>query len=271
MSEIKVHILHTGSVIIDEALPYHRKSDPPLAWTGAFRSKKHLIEAPVSVYLIEHPQGLVLIDTGWHTDNRKHQFKNLRHQYFANKAVLPEGQAVHEQLEQMGIRPKDLDFVMLSHLHCDHADGLRHVKEAKRILVSDLEYKAATRDKIRYLSHEWEGVNLETFRYKETKVGAFGYSFDMFGDGTIEFILAKGHSAGLAATQIKHNGEFIILSSDVAYGRLSLEEALEPGVVVNRQEAIYSLQWLIHMSKQENCRAIIANHDSEIKPQTICL
>lgn len=129
-----------------------------MVWTGAFRSKNHLVEAPVSVYLIEHPKGLVLIDTGWHTDNREHQFKNLRHQYFANKAVLPEGQAVYEQLEKMGIRPKDLDFVMLSHLHCDHADGLRLVKDAKRIMVSDLEYKAASRDKIRYLAHEWKGV-----------------------------------------------------------------------------------------------------------------
>ena len=41
----------------------------------SFRSKQHQIKIPVSVYLIEHPKGLVLIDTGWHTDNRTHQIK----------------------------------------------------------------------------------------------------------------------------------------------------------------------------------------------------
>ncbi|WP_298703037.1 N-acyl homoserine lactonase family protein [uncultured Veillonella sp.] len=271
MSDIKVHVLHTGSVIIDEALPYHRPEDRPFAWTGLFRSKKHLVEAPVSVYLIEHPEGLVLLDTGWHTDNREHQIKNLRHQYFVNKAVLPEGQAVHEQLAKMGISPRDLDFVMLSHLHCDHADGLRHVKDAKRIMVSDLEYKAASRDHIRYLSHEWSGVTLDTFSFSESKIGAFGYSYDMFGDGRIQFVLAKGHSAGLAATVIRNNDEYIVLSSDVAYGRESLEHLWEPGVVINRQDAIYSLQWLVHMSKQEGCKGIISNHDPEIKPGIITI
>ncbi|SUP44651.1 hypothetical protein [Veillonella criceti] len=46
----------------------------------------------------------------------------------------------------------------------------RLVKDAKRIMVSDLEYNAASRDKIRCLAHEWKGVNLETFQYKETRV-----------------------------------------------------------------------------------------------------
>ncbi|MGG0537711.1 MBL fold metallo-hydrolase [Priestia aryabhattai] len=32
---------------------------------------------PVSTYLIEHPKGLVLIDTGWHTDMRDEQVKIL--------------------------------------------------------------------------------------------------------------------------------------------------------------------------------------------------
>ena len=37
--KIKVHVLHTGKVIVDEALPFGYKNNPPLAWTGMFRSK----------------------------------------------------------------------------------------------------------------------------------------------------------------------------------------------------------------------------------------
>lgn len=37
--KIKVHVLHTGTVIVDEALPFAYKSNPPFAWTGMFRNK----------------------------------------------------------------------------------------------------------------------------------------------------------------------------------------------------------------------------------------
>ena len=39
MEQIKIHILHTGTVIVDEALPFSNVSRNPLAWTGLFRSR----------------------------------------------------------------------------------------------------------------------------------------------------------------------------------------------------------------------------------------
>ncbi|VEJ29142.1 Uncharacterised protein [Rothia dentocariosa] len=41
--------------------------------------------------------------------------------------------------------------MLMSHLYCDHADGLRLIKEAPRILVSEPELRAAQKDRIRYL------------------------------------------------------------------------------------------------------------------------
>lgn len=168
---ITVHILHTGSVIVDEALPFGYSNNRPLAWTGIFRSKKHLIKLPVSVYLIEHPKGLILIDTGWHTDNRTKQIRNLLFQYPVNKAELPKGEAINEQLARLGYKAEDIDYVLMSHMHCDHADGLRLVKDAKKILVSEEEYEAIKKDKLHYLPHEWKGVNIETFKFEQTGIG----------------------------------------------------------------------------------------------------
>ena len=45
-----------------------------------------------------------------------------------NQGQIPLGEAVDEQLESMGIQPADLDYVLLTHLDCDHANGLRAVK-----------------------------------------------------------------------------------------------------------------------------------------------
>lgn len=61
---IKIHVLQTGRVSVDIGVPLRQKN--PFAVTGFFRSAKHRVWLPVTSYLIEHPNGLVLIDTGWH-------------------------------------------------------------------------------------------------------------------------------------------------------------------------------------------------------------
>lgn len=52
--------------------------------------------------------------------------------------ALGKGAAIDEQLAALGIKPSELDMVLLSHLDCDHANGLKLVSDAKQILVSGI-------------------------------------------------------------------------------------------------------------------------------------
>ncbi|PTI79770.1 MBL fold metallo-hydrolase [Staphylococcus succinus] len=269
-SSIKVHVLHTGSVIVDEALPFNYKSNPPFAWTGLFRSKKKQMRLPVSIYLIEHPKGLVLIDTSWHAMNRTKPFKNLALAYPIYKADLPEGQAVHEHIEQLGYQVSDIDYVVLSHLHCDHADGLRHVSTANHILVSQEELDAANHNTIGYAPHQWENINIDTFTFTHNGIGPTGKSFDLFDDGTIEFVHTPGHSMGQCAARIKAHKEdnaFLLLASDAAYASKSWDYGILPGLVNNKEETINSLNWIKSQATHPQCIQVLANHDPDIKPQ----
>ena len=267
---IKLHILHCGLVQVDIALPFHQKTMNPFAFTGLLRSKKHQVILPVSTYLIEHPKGLVLIDTGWHTNLRGDQIKNLgRLHYMINKAILPAGQAINEQLDERGIKIQELDFVMLSHLHSDHASGLELVSEAKTILTSEEEWTAAQKDKLRYIRHMWEGVNVKTFHMRDSGYGPQRRSFDLFGDESVIFIHTPGHSKGLTATLVQRDGKFVLLASDCGYAKKSWEQMILPGVMVNKPQLIKSLQWVKAMSQQPGSLGVFANHDPEVKPQTI--
>ena len=140
---IKITILRCGTTIVDEALPLSNRSKNPFAYTGIARGKKHKIEVPVTAYLIEHPDAIILVDTGWDTairkDARKYEgFAN----YFASPEKLPEGQAVTEHLDKLGYAPGDIDYCILTHMDIDHAGGLQLIKDAKCIMTSKAEWAA---------------------------------------------------------------------------------------------------------------------------------
>lgn len=254
---IKVHVLSCGSTIVDEALPFSNKSKNPLAFTGILRGKKHKISVPVTAYLIEHPKGLVLIDTGWDTairDNaRKYEgFAN----YFASPGFLPEGEAVTEHLDSLGYSPGDIDYCIMTHMDIDHAGGIGLVRDAKHIMCSGTEWKAASGRNPRYLKRLWKEIPVEPFPDDK---------YDLFKDKSVILFPLHGHSAGMTGVRIGTKESYLIIAGDGGYGRPSWEELILPGVEWNRQEAMRSLKRLQNFGKDEHCRAILMTHDTEMK------
>ena len=107
MANIKIHVWHTGRVCVSPALPFGGDHCNLLKASGLFGKKKDRLWLPVSVYLIEHPKGRILVDTGWHRDmspkgtfDKHAQIKSLgsRLLYMVNQGVVPPGEAVNEQL-----------------------------------------------------------------------------------------------------------------------------------------------------------------------------
>lgn len=271
-NSIKIHVMHTGLVRVDKALPFHGIYRNPLAFTGLFRSEKNKITLPVSSYLIEHPKGLVLIDTGWNKVIRKSNWQELGLQVQINTGYLPAGWAVDERLAQLGYKPEDIDHVLMSHLHCDHASGMPLVKNAKNILVSDKEWQVANKTPLVYLPHEWKGVNVKTYQYDKYEIGPFHRAFDIFGDGSILQVHTPGHAAGMSATLVRGaNNKYVLLAADVGYASDSWKQMLTPGICTDRKAAIQSLAWVKENASDPNCVEVLANHDPNVKQHTITL
>lgn len=269
---IKIHILHTGLVKVDKGLPFHDDYRNPLAFTGLFRSHKNQILLPVSSYLIEHPKGLVLLDTGWNDLVRKSQWAELGLQVQINKAYLPAGWSIKEQLTELGYSDTDLDVVLLSHLHSDHASGLPLVKNAKQFLVSEEELQAGRKDRLRYIPKMWKDVELTPFHYEKSHLGPFHRSFDLFNDGSIQMIWTPGHSQGLSATLITGaDGKSILLASDVGYAQSSIEQRKTQGVSINRKWSYMSVGWANQMAHSDNVVRTIVNHDVDTYPEVLTL
>ena len=264
---VKVHVMHCGYVSMDRAMAYREKTWHPAPHTGLFRSKAKRVTAPVSAYLIEHPQGLVLVDTGWNeavrTDQRGHiGWAN----WMAFRGTLPEGTAVHEQLAARGIQPRDLDYVVISHLHADHVSGLSHVREAKKILTSRLEWEAGNRQFAGYVKAMWDGITVDSFDLQSIPFGPYGKGLDLFDDGLVHLVFTPGHTQGQVAVLAKAAEGYVLLASDVGYSTHSWDEFILPGTVASDTHAAASLRWVQEFAKRDDCLAVIANHDPGVRP-----
>lgn len=269
---IKVHKLHCGEVGVDPAVPFRDVSRNPIAYTGVGRSSKRRIWLPVYAYLIEHPMGKVLIDTGWHKDVRTKPIKHMSTMlYMASKPRLPEGEAIDEQLMKLGVRTSDLDYVFITHMDCDHASGVKLVKDAKKIMISEDELNAIKKGNIRYGKHFWQDVNIEGFPMKNSEYGPYRKAYDVFQDGTVLLIDAKGHTKGNFVVMVRSNDKFILLTGDCGYAPDSWEKLRMPGPLDNKENMLESLKWIQHMAQDKNCLGIFATHDPVIKPGIINL
>ena len=280
MSDIKIHVLHTGAVCVSPDLPFGGDHCNPIKASGIFQPRESRLWLPVSVYLIEHPKGRFLVDTGWaRAMSPKGEFDRAAQirllgsvvLYEVNQGQVPLGQCVDEQLAAMGIKTADIDAVLLTHLDCDHANGLAQVADAKRFVVAADELRFAGRltNRVRYNKDWWSMVELEAIEWNGD-LGPFGNSYDLLGDGSIQLINIPGHADGLFAVKvIADDGRFVLLFSDGGYARRSWEEQITSGIAADKEKQKASLAWIREQSLDSLCVESLACHDPDIEPHVI--
>lgn len=260
--KIKIHVWHTGMVLVDSAIPFRNTSSIP--W-GIGRGRRHKVLLPVSSYFIEHPKGNILIDTGWPESVRKSPQLELGLTTFASKPSLPFNWSVREHLSAINIVPSQIDYVLLSHLDTDHVGGLQLVKNAKKFITSSIELQATQKPSLRYCHNLWENINIQGFEYTKNNIGPLGYSYDLFDDGTILIVATPGHTKGLSSVIVTNaDNKFVILASDVGYDKKNLNENILPGILTNIESEMNSLMWVKKMSQSSKCQEVLFNHDNKI-------
>ncbi|HEV2811943.1 MAG TPA: N-acyl homoserine lactonase family protein [Solirubrobacteraceae bacterium] len=140
---MRVHAIQTGTVSV---------TTRQLRGVGGGRTRalrtmfdRNWVEGlPILAWLIEHPDGLIVVDTGESAAAGKPGWAPRWHPYFRLAVrfdVEPE-QEIGPQLRAKGFDPEDVKTVVLTHLHCDHADGIPHFPRSE-IVVARGEWEAA--------------------------------------------------------------------------------------------------------------------------------
>ena len=253
---MKIHVLQCGCIRVDPTVPYGKRLDLIEAAKQLTAADKNRITLPVFTYLIEHPKGLILVDTGWCREISPRGVYDPK----AAAAVLPsqmaalfhpfvpKGMAIHEQLAAMGIQPEDLDYVLLTHLDADHVAGLRHVNKAKHIVLPEYEYYWSCRT---------------VYKTRQPQ--------DLWIQYPMELVNVPGHTEGQAAVVIRNGKRFVLLTADAAFSPRNWQEMIVPGYGFARDFQRKSLRWIAGMAADPNCSAVLCSHDPDVKPGVITI
>ena len=273
---MKLHILHCGTIRVSETVPFGNRVDLKNTGRQLLTPDSRRLTLPVCCYLIEHPRGPILVDTGWRRDISpdgvydRDAVRRVLPPALASfyHPALPKGMAIHEQLAALGITPADLNCVLLTHLDPDHVAGLCHLPEAKRVLVAEDEYFWACRSvyKARQPWDLWIDREMEHFWYRGSPLGPNRWAFDLFGDESVQLVNVPGHTDGQAAVIVRNGKRFVLLAADAAFSRRNWEEMVTPGFGLFRDRQLASLRWIRDMASDPGCAAVLCSHDPESRP-----
>ena len=212
---INVYALGTGSIELDRASMVS-DLEPGHPWT-----------VPVTSFLVSHPSGKLLFDTGVHCQARLDPLARLGAERMKRLAVKSQaGDDVVAQLATLGLTPDDIRFVANSHLHFDHCGGNEFFPRAT-FLVQRPELESARRPGFvpGYSPSPLDFDHPLDYRMIEGE-------HDVFGDGSVILFPTYGHTPGHQSLRVRAGKQGqIVCASDACYTRENMDRDVLPKIL----------------------------------------
>jgi N-acyl homoserine lactone hydrolase len=236
---VRIQVIQTGTVAIKQRQVHG-------VGHGFRRRLNTLLDShwtepvPIYVWVIEHPEGVIVVDTGETARVAEPGYFPWWHPYFRfglREWVRPE-EEVGPQLRALGISPTDVRWLVLTHLHTDHAGGLAHFPNVE-ILLSPTEYQVARgrQGQIRgYLPERWPSWFAPQFvAFTSPAVGPFPARHILTRAGDVLLVPTPGHTAGHLSVIVLEDDHAVLLAGDTSYTQQLMLEEVVDGVAPNDQ------------------------------------
>ena len=224
-------------------------------------------DAVCPFYLIEHPEGVALVDTGI-----SHDMLDDPENYGSGagfmEAFLPaidydESMHPRAHLAELGYTPSDVDYVVMSHLHSDHAGHLDTFPDAEFVVQqSELRYCwwPAPVQEVFYLDGDFS--LLRSDHYDVTVVEG---EYDVFGDGSVVTVPTPGHTPGHQSVQVELGSRTVLLGIDVAHQQDGLDREHTASFNHDLSQSLTSMRELKARAKREDADLYVTHDNDHIE------
>lgn len=220
--------------------------------SGQFDGQKKALADPC--YLIRHPKGDFLWDTGWEQTLAETPGGLMTNRYHAVMA-----RTLTDQLSDLGLKPADIGKVSISHAHPDHV-GNANLFAGSTFIVNKAEYTAMFSEEARKrparfkLYNDLEGADTILFETEH----------DVFGDGLVVIKSMPGHTPGHSALMLRlKNSGTLLFSGDLYIISESRDLGAYPSFNTDKPETVRSMKKFEALAKKENARVVIQHEKAD--------
>lgn len=211
------------------------------------------IRIPVPSYLIEHPKGRVLFDTGMHPATQRDLRGRIGSLADTFDVEFRPGEEVKGRLAALGIDPVSIKFIINSHLHWDHTGGNELIPDAT-VVIQKREWEAGKVPEL---------IEANAFDPKDYNLGhrllQVDGEHDLFGDGSVVTIPTHGHTPGHQSLKVQLASGTVVMTADACYMRKTLEDLHLPQLYHDGEQMRASLRALRKL--QDGGARIFFGHD----------
>jgi N-acyl homoserine lactone hydrolase len=189
---------------------------------------------PVGSFLVEHPKGSLVFDTGMHPELMRSK-ERLRRLGPLFELELGDDDLVDGQLRALDVDPDDVAMAVVSHLHFDHAGGLCRLPNVRMLVQAD-EWEAAQHPgRIEFGIYEPTDYDLGHDRL------LIEGEHDVFGDRSVVVQPTPGHTPGHQSLLIEGR---LLLVGDACYCRIALDRDALPAYSADPDRQRTTFAWL---------------------------
>ena len=189
--------------------------------SGILAKQPGRLRLPIPSYLIVHPKGIAVFDTGLHRELQKNSDR-LGSLSKVFEVFFRPGEELGARLRANGVDPARVNYLINSHLHFDHVGGNADLPNAK-LVVQRLEWEAGGNPEL----VRKNGYNRKDFDLGHQLQLVDG-EHDLFGDDSVTCIPTHGHTAGHQSLRVRLDSSEVVLTADSCYMRKALEEMILP-------------------------------------------
>jgi N-acyl homoserine lactone hydrolase len=188
------------------------------------KDKDRDITIPVSMWVIDHPKGLVVYDTGNNAAVADGKCKSYWAEGMCDflKPSQHRDDVIDQQLKKLGYSPEQVKVVITSHSHLDHIGNIKLFPKAIHVIQKKELYQAWWPEKFQkgpaFVMGDFDGVARD-FNYLELEG-----DYDLFGDGSVTVLSTPGHTLGHQSVRLHlASGKTLVLSQDAIWMKENLD------------------------------------------------